>query len=134
MRVREALNVKAGLNGSFSVPFMLFFIALAAAKVERGFASLSQFIIEQLGYGLLVGLGTGLCGGWLPGPGKAKTLVPGLLSAGRCGHPTAHMHRDLRHWRQFDARLFLYAVLSLTVVRTLPVVIALTGTGLCRAS
>jgi NhaP-type Na+/H+ or K+/H+ antiporter len=53
---------------------MLFFIALAAAKVEVGLASLSQFIVEQLGDGLLVGLGIGLCGGWLPGPGKAKKL------------------------------------------------------------
>ena len=78
MRVRQALNVEAGLNDGLSVPFMLFFIALAAAKIEGGLTSLTQFIVEQLGYGLMVGLAVGLTApacclwdgldraGWLP--------------------------------------------------------------------
>ena len=37
-----------------------------------------------------------------------------------------------RDWSQIDGRLALYAVLSLTVVRMLPVAIALRGTGLSR--
>ena len=49
MRVRQALNVEAGLNDGLSVPFLLFFIALAAAKVEGGPASLAHFIGAQLG-------------------------------------------------------------------------------------
>jgi sodium/hydrogen antiporter len=64
MRIREALNVEAGLNDGLSVPFLLFFIALAAARTEGGAASLMQFIIEQLGFGALVGLAIGLGGGW----------------------------------------------------------------------
>jgi len=64
-RIRQALNVEAGLNDGLSVPFLLFFIALAAAKVEGGAASLMQFILEQLGLGAIVGLVVGLVGGRL---------------------------------------------------------------------
>ncbi|MFX6888053.1 cation:proton antiporter, partial [Acinetobacter baumannii] len=48
-------------------PFLLFFIALAAAGTEGHNASLKQFIVEQLGFGALVGVGIGLIGGWLLG-------------------------------------------------------------------
>jgi sodium/hydrogen antiporter len=34
MRIRQALNVEAGLNDGLSVPFLMFFIALAAAASE----------------------------------------------------------------------------------------------------
>jgi NhaP-type Na+/H+ or K+/H+ antiporter len=67
MRIRQALNVEAGLNDGLSVPFMLFFIALAGAASENHSAPLTQFIIEQLGYGALVGAGIGLVGGWFLG-------------------------------------------------------------------
>jgi sodium/hydrogen antiporter len=66
-RIRQALNVEAGLNDGLSVPFLLFFIALAAAGTEGRSASLVRFIVEQLGYGALVGVGIGLIGGWLLG-------------------------------------------------------------------
>jgi hypothetical protein len=36
MRIRDALNVEAGLNDGLSVPFLLFFMALAAARIEGG--------------------------------------------------------------------------------------------------
>ena len=52
MRIRQALNVEAGLNDGLVVPFLMFFIALAAAKTEGRAASLMQFIVEQLGYGV----------------------------------------------------------------------------------
>src|SRR5262245_15502738 len=55
-RIREALNVEAGLNDGLSVPFLLFFMAIAAAKIEGGPMALTQFIVEQLGVGVLVGL------------------------------------------------------------------------------
>ena len=38
----------------------------------------------------------------------------------------------VRDWRQFDLASVLYAALSLTVIRMLPVAIALIGTGLSR--
>src|SRR4029077_13754532 len=62
MPIRQALNVEAGLNDGLSVPFLMFFIALAAAKTEGPAASLTQFIIEQLGYGVLIGGGIGFVG------------------------------------------------------------------------
>ncbi len=65
--IRQALNVEAGLNDGLSVPFLMFFIALAAARTEGPAASLLQFIVEQLGYGVVIGLGLGLVGGWLLG-------------------------------------------------------------------
>jgi len=37
-------------------------------------------------------------------------------------------------WRRFDAPIVLYAVLSLTIVRMLPVAVALVGSGLDRAT
>jgi NhaP-type Na+/H+ or K+/H+ antiporter len=65
LRVRQALNVEAGLNDGLSVPFLLFFMALAASKIEGAAASLFQFIGEQLGLGVVVGAAIGLTGGWL---------------------------------------------------------------------
>lgn len=64
-RIRQALNVEAGLNDGLSVPFLLFFIALAAVASDR--ASFAQFVVEQLGYGAMVGLAIGLIGGALLG-------------------------------------------------------------------
>jgi sodium/hydrogen antiporter len=65
LRIREALTVEAGLNDGLSVPFLLFFMALAAAAAEGARASFAQFVVEQLGYGVAVGVGVGLVGGWL---------------------------------------------------------------------
>ncbi|MGA7409459.1 MAG: cation:proton antiporter, partial [Bryobacteraceae bacterium] len=75
MRIRQALNVEAGLNDGLSVPFLLFFMALAAAKIEGGASSLMQFIIEQLGFGALVGLAIGLAGGWLLSVARRKEWI-----------------------------------------------------------
>src|SRR5271167_2880289 len=75
MRIRQALNVEAGLNDGLSVPFLLFFMTLAAARIEGGAASLTQFIVEQLGYGALVGLAIGLGGGWLMGLARRKEWI-----------------------------------------------------------
>lgn len=185
-RIRQALNVEAGLNDGISVPFVLFFIALARTTGGEE-ARLTRFIVEQLGYGVLVGGLLGLAGGWLLGLAhrkawSAKSLEPlatvalpvvcmfvsegvgastfiaayvagltvqvgfkevaehtlefaeqggqlvnllvffvfGLLAAGSLG--------------QMRASFFVYGVLSLTIVRILPVVIALAGTRLSAAS
>ncbi len=52
MKVRQALNVEAGLNDGLSVPFLLFFMALAGAGAGGDKASLTRFIYEQLGLGV----------------------------------------------------------------------------------
>jgi len=67
MKIRQALNVEAGLNDGLSVPFLLFFIALAGGVTEGDNARLTRFIIEQLGYGTLVGGAIGWAGGLLLG-------------------------------------------------------------------
>jgi NhaP-type Na+/H+ or K+/H+ antiporter len=185
--IRQALNVEAGLNDGLCVPFLMFFIALAAAKTEGRAASLTQFIVEQLGYGVLVGGGIGLAGGWLLGLARRRgwmaesfqqigvvalpvlclvisemagasmfiaAFVAGL--AVQIGFREAGKHSvqfaeewgqlfnlsvfflfglvTVQAWPQFSLALVLYAALSLTVVRMLPVAIALIGTRLSQAS
>jgi sodium/hydrogen antiporter len=68
VRVRQSLNVEAGLNDGLSVPFLTLFLALAVAKEELQPASFwIRFALEQVGLGILVGVGVGLAGGWLVG-------------------------------------------------------------------
>jgi NhaP-type Na+/H+ or K+/H+ antiporter len=65
VRVRQALNVEAGLNDGLSVPFLLLFAAFSVAHLHGPGRSLLHFIVEQLGIGVLVGLVIGLPGGRL---------------------------------------------------------------------
>ena len=187
MRIRQALNVEAGLNDGLSVPFLLFFMAIAAAGTEGGAASLMKFIVEQLGFGVCVGAAIGLAGGWLLGLACRKqwmsesfqqiavvalpllclvvskmvgasmfiaAFVAGL--AVQIGFKEAGKHsvEFAEEWGQLlnlavfflfglvvvhnlpqvSPAFVLYAVLSLTVVRLLPVAIALIGTRLSPAS
>ena len=187
MRIRQALNVEAGLNDGLSVPFMLFFIALAEAGAAGQQGVLGRFIMEQLGYGALVGIGIGLAGGLLLGLAHRKqwmaeslqqlgvialpllcilaseavgasmfiaAFVAGLAvqvgfkEAGRHSVEFAEEWGQLlnlavfflfgllvaRAASQFTPPAFIYAALSLTVVRMLPVWLALAGTGLSRTT
>jgi NhaP-type Na+/H+ or K+/H+ antiporter len=185
-RIREALNVEAGLNDGLSVPFLMFFIALAvSAGSGSGTGVLTRFLVEQLGYGALIGAGIGLAGGWLLEWARrrewmAEPLVPlGVVAlplacalaseatgasmfiaafvaglAAQRGFPDVGRHSVAfaedwgqllnyfvffifggfvaRAWPGFDAAVIAYAVLSLTIVRMLPVAVALAGTGLAR--
>lgn len=181
MKVRQALNVEAGLNDGLSVPFLLFFIALAGTGISGHSGSLPQFILEQLGYGMLAGAGIGLIGGWLLGRAHRKkavleswsqlgvvavpllcllaseavgasmfiaAFVAGLVV--QVGFKQAGKHSVdftenwgqiinlsvfflfglliVRNWQSFTPTHLLYALLSLTVVRMVPVAIALAGT------
>jgi len=187
VRIRQALNVEAGLNDGLSVPFLLFFIALGGTGAEGHPASLAQFIVEQLGLGTLVGMGIGLVGGWLLGLACRKEWVAesfqqigvvalpllcviasdalatsmfiaafvaglavqvGFKEAGsRSVEFTEEWGQLLnlsvfflfgllvaRAWHQFNLTHVVYAVLSLTGVRMLPVAIALLRTRLARAT
>jgi NhaP-type Na+/H+ or K+/H+ antiporter len=186
LRIRQGLNVEAGLNDGLSVPFLLFFIALAGPAVEER-ARLVQFIVEQLGYGVLVGLGAGLVGGWLLAVADRRhwiaeswqplgvvavpllaliasdavgasmfiaAFVAGLVvqvSFPRAGGHVVEFTEQwgqvlnlavfflfgllvARDWQRFSLPIVLYAVLSLTVVRMVPVAVALLGTRLSRAT
>jgi len=182
--IRQALNVEAGLNDGLSVPFLLFFVAMAGSHGE---ARLVRFMGEQLGFGALIGAAVGGTGGWLLGRAQrsswmarsstqlglvALPLLAALASepvgasmfiaafvAGICvqrGFPEAGSHSVefteqwgqtfnlsvfflfgilvARAWRDFAPMHVVYAILSLTVVRMLPVAVALIGTRLCRAT
>src|SRR5215216_1047281 len=66
VRVRQALNVEAGLNDGLSVPFLALFLTLAVVEEELQPAShWIRLALEQIGFGVLVGVGVGLGGGWL---------------------------------------------------------------------
>jgi hypothetical protein len=63
-RVRQALNVEAGLNEGLSVPFLALFLTLAVTEEELQPASYwIRFALEQVGLG--VGVGVGAARGWL---------------------------------------------------------------------
>lgn len=182
-RVREALNVEAGLNDGLSVPFLLFFIAMAAAG--EGDASFARFLGEQLGLGVAVGAAIGVIGGglielvrrtgWIA-KSFLQLAVVGLpvlcviisdhvgasmfiaaFTAGLCVQVRfkdagKHSVEFTEEWGQIlnlstfflfgliiarDSAMltigsFVYAILSLTLVRMLPVAASLAGSGLRR--
>lgn len=185
--IRQALNVEAGLNDGLAVPFLLFFVSLVESGRGGGDASFTRFIVEQLGYGAVVGAAIGLCGGKLLGLARReKWMAESLQRLGlvalplfsllasdavgaspfiaafvaglfvRSGFEEASEHAVefteewghvlnlsvfflfgflvARAWPKFDATHVLYAVISLTAVRMLPVAVALAGTRLCRAT
>jgi NhaP-type Na+/H+ or K+/H+ antiporter len=183
-RIRQALNVEAGLNDGLAVPFLLLFIA--GATVTEGFEPASFWattLVEKVGIGLLAGAVTGAVAGelarraraaaWssaaseqlamagvaialfvfteeLGGSGFIAAFVGGLAAGSRL---RAEREPAMRFTDEegaligafvfFALGLFavaladqltwqegVYAVLSLTLVRMLPVAIALTGSGL----
>jgi sodium/hydrogen antiporter len=184
VRVRQALNVEAGLNDGLSVPFLALFLTLAVAVEELQPASYwIRFALEQIGLGVLVGIGVGLVGGWLVslaarkrwmaepfqrlallalaliawaladqigGNGFIAAFVGGLAVAPTVERVGGHLIRFTEAEGQLlnlsvffifgvlviDAiqplnwEVALYAVLSLTLIRMLPVALSLIGTHL----
>jgi NhaP-type Na+/H+ or K+/H+ antiporter len=187
-RIRQALNVEAGLNDGLSVPFLMFFVALATTQSNAGGGGvLTRFLVEQLGFGTLIGLGIGLAGGWMLNLARRKEWMAApltqlgvvalplacvlaseasgasmFIAAFVAGLATQAGYRDVgqhsveftedwgqllnffvfflfggfvaRAWAEFDAAIVAYAILSLTLVRMLPVAIALRGTGLAPST
>jgi sodium/hydrogen antiporter len=64
LRLRQALNVEAGLNDGLTVPFFTVFAVLAVEEAE-GRPSFLRVAFEKLGYGAAIGAALGLVGGWL---------------------------------------------------------------------
>lgn len=187
-RIREALEVESGLNDGLSMPFLVLFIALAGVELHGGGNPWWVFTVQQIGFGVLAGLGIGLLGGWLMTQaqargwiaGKAKQLamlalavlawwladhvlggngfIAAFVAGGavRFSYEGAHQHMahfdeswsDLLLYFIFFAFglmgapalsripgfMWLYALLSLTVVRMAPVAISMIGTKLRPAS
>jgi sodium/hydrogen antiporter len=186
LRIRQSLNIEAGLNDGLAVPFLLFFIALAVHAGD-GDAGFGHFLYEQLGWGALIGIVVGAAGGLLLGVSHRREWIAEswvqlgvvalpvlclLASAGagasafiaafvagiavQFGFRQAGSHSVAftEDWGQllnlavfFLFGLFvagalgdltwshvLYGVLSLTVLRMLPVALAALGAGLSRAT
>ena len=183
-RVRQALNVEAGLNDGFAVPFLALFLTLAVAEGELQPASYwIGFALEQVGLGILVGVGVGLAGGWLVswaskrewmtdssqrlallalaiiawaladtvgGNGFIAAFVGGLAvgpTVERVGEQLIRFTEAEGHMLNLSVffifgvlvvgllvslswHVALYALLSLTVIRMLPVALSLYGTHL----
>ena len=187
-RVRQALNVEAGLNDGLSVPFLALFLTLAVAKEELQPASYwINFALEQIGLGAIVGIGVGLEGGWfvrwasrkgwmtdsfqrlallalaliawaladqIGGNGFIAAFVGGLV----VGPTVARVGEQLIRFTEAEGQLLnlsvffifgvlvigliqpssweaaLYVLLSLTVIRMLPVALSLAGTHLRSVS
>jgi NhaP-type Na+/H+ or K+/H+ antiporter len=183
-RVRQALNVEAGLNDGLSVPFLALFLTLAEAEEEHVSANAwIRFVVEQIGFGVLVGIGIGLAGGWLVsrasrrgwidesfqrlallalaiiawaladtigGNGFIAAFVGGLVVGPTVERVGEHLIRFTEAEGQLlnlsvffifgvliaglveslSWKMVLYALLSLTVIRMLPVALSLLGTRL----
>ncbi|MBN9689535.1 MAG: cation:proton antiporter [Verrucomicrobia bacterium] len=183
-RIRQALNVEAGLNDGLSVPFLMFFLALVQEHGSEG-GGLMKFMMEQLGYGAMIGAGIGGMGGMLIGwahrrgwtaeaaqslavvalpllcllvsPHVGASMFIAAFMAGllvQFGFPEVARHSAefaegwgqllnfsvffffgfvvVRELGQITGAAVVYAVLSLTVIRLVPVAIALWGTRLSR--
>jgi NhaP-type Na+/H+ or K+/H+ antiporter len=187
VRIRQALNVEAGLNDGLAIPFLMLFIALARVDQPLGDQSWFVYLLQEVGLGILYGLLIGIIGGWLMGqankrkwmsapmqqlallsiavlswaiieasPGNSfiGAFVAGLVA--KIGYESAgeQMVEFSGVWGQllnlfvfavfgaltgpilgsFNALVVLYAVLSLTIARLLPVGISLIGSQLHPSS
>lgn len=180
-RIRQSLNVEAGLNDGISVPFLMFFIALTLSSTEGSGTVLSRFVYEQLGLGTLVGVVIGFFGGlilkiavqkkWMAKslqqlglivlpvfcilisePLGASMFIAAFVAglAVQLKYKKASTHSVeftegwgqllnyfvfylfgaivFSEWENFDKMMLFYAVISLTIVRMIPVAISLIGT------
>ncbi len=192
MRIRQVLNVEAGLNDGISLPFLLLFIALARVDAPQQEFFWIFETIQQIGFGLIIGAALGYLGGRLMGKADRRGWIrepfpqitafslaimcwgfaeyihvnsflavficgllikPGYDSAGEktVKSSSVEMFAFSEAWGQmlsyavffvFGVIIFtgmigwgtpviwLYAILSLTVIRMLPVAISLIGTHL----
>jgi NhaP-type Na+/H+ or K+/H+ antiporter len=189
-RVREGLNIESGLNDGLCVPILFVFIALALGTTAEGGSTMLalKLVVQELGIGLMVGLGLTAIGtlllrwcmaqGWvtkiwmqvtvvglsiacfavaqsLHGSGYIAAFTGGLLFGFRAKEATHKLvlaaegtgeTLALMTWMLFGATVIgqsfssftwpmvVYALLSLTLIRMLPIFLALAGTGVSTSS
>jgi NhaP-type Na+/H+ or K+/H+ antiporter len=186
-RIRQALNVEAGLNDGLAMPLFTLFVGLAVASNPYVPGDWLLYTVEQVFFGLLIGLIIGWLGGWLLGEtGNRGWIDESLLQLGllalalmcyggavllggngfiaafiggllvKRGFEDAHFHvsefgeawgQFLNYFvffifgmiaanliPQFDSTTLIFAILSLTIVRMLPVAVAMIRTRLTPAS
>jgi sodium/hydrogen antiporter len=183
-RVRQALNVESGLNDGLAVPFFLVAVDLSLAQLSGHLtAAVVRNMAEQIGWGLVAGIGAGLLvglllrvaddRGWLEGQWRQILPLVGALLAylvalkldgsgfiaaftggmtfgyfsRRHDLPVTVLNEDVggtlagATWVGFGAlavgmllphvtwQIVVYAAISLTLIRMVPVAIAMRGTG-----
>ena len=186
-RIRQALNVEAGLNDGLAMPLFTLFVGLAAATDPFIPGDWLLYTVEQIFFGLLAGMIVGWLGGWLLGKtgnhewideslqqlgllalalmcyggavliggnGFIAAFVGGLLVKRGFEDARYHASEFGEAWGQllnffvffifgmiaaklipqFDSTTLIYAILSLTVVRMLPVAVSMIKTRLIPAS
>ncbi|MBT6445448.1 MAG: sodium:proton exchanger, partial [Acidimicrobiaceae bacterium] len=185
-RIRQGLTVESGLNDGLVVPAVALFLALSAGDGDVGDTTFwTQFVFEQIGLGVLVGVSIGAAGALLLNVGRRHDWVDGVYAqlatfslaiaslavalaldgngfiaaflAGLTFGGIAERSHHLGEFTEDAAQLaavvsfFLFgnillgpaigdvtvailvcAVASLTVVRIVPVVVALVGSGAAR--
>ncbi len=179
-RIRRALNIESGLNDGIAAPFVVFFLAVAAAQATQRHWILGG--LKEIAVAGAFGAGFGALGGWLAAQAKrrgwttplSEVLVVlavalasytgavalhgnGFVSAFVAGiffgttatstfHESTTFTEDVGLFGSFavwtifgaafagpvlaagiHARPIVYAVLSLTVIRMVPVVLSLAG-------
>lgn len=184
-RIREGLNVESGLNDGLCVPILFIFIALALNAGSEGSGSVAplMLVLQEIGIGLLVGVGLASAGavllkyssrnGWITevwmqatvaglalacfamaqefhGSGYVASFTGGItfgFLAGASTHKYVLAAEGVGEtlavltWLLFGVsiighlaglmtwKVMLYGVLSLTIIRMLPMYVALTGSG-----
>lgn len=184
-RIRRALTIESGLNDGIATPFVVFFLAVAAAEADHQkwvFVSVKELALAVV-FGIVLGA---VVGALAPRARRSKWTTPvsdslvvlvtallayegavavganGFVSAfvagavfGTVSHqalaPATELSEDLGLYASFlvwmvfgavfvgptlsagfSGRAVLYAVLSLTVVRMVPVALSLLGVGFRR--
>lgn len=64
-KIRQTINVEAGLNDGLSIPFLFLFLGLAADQASLDAAGWFTFGVEQIAIGVATGVLVGGGGGWL---------------------------------------------------------------------
>ncbi len=72
-RIRQTINVEAGLNDGLSIPFLFLFLGLAVDQASLDATAWFTFGVQQVALGAVVGIVAGGGGGWL---GAARGQTP----------------------------------------------------------
>jgi NhaP-type Na+/H+ or K+/H+ antiporter len=187
IRIRQALNIEAGLNDGLAIPFLMLFIALARVDSPLTDRSWIVYLMQEIGLGIVYGALFGLIGGWLIGQAKKRhwmseglqqltllsiavlawvviefTAGNSFIGAFVCGLLIKYGYESAGEqmvdfsdvWGQlfnmivfaifgsivapiignFGFMIVLYAVLSLTVIRIVPVLVSFIGEKLQRST
>ncbi|MFM9045718.1 MAG: cation:proton antiporter [Solirubrobacterales bacterium] len=157
-KIRETLNLESGLNDGLSIPFLLVCIGLALEEVSVRATDTVIFAVEQIGFGVLAGLVIGWAGGWLVSQAIKRGAMTwtfqrlamvalaigawavatgidgnGFIAAFVAGLAVARFQPSFGG-PILDFGIVAFGILALTLMRMGPVAIALSGTGLSRAS